>query len=217
MATETGLRARKKQQTRRLISRTAWDLFAERGFERVTVAEVARAAEVSEATVFNYFKTKEALVFDDLEAFGAAVLSAVRDRSPGETAVAAFGRFLLERSEYGASAEVGDIIAVTARMVAGSPTLRARQAEIFDGQAYALAGLLAAEIGAGPDDPEPLAAAHALMGVHRTMLHATRQAALAGQRGPRLVATIADRLQRALAVVTDGLDHYAKRTTAGTD
>jgi AcrR family transcriptional regulator len=81
MASRAGLRERKKQRTRWLIGRTAWDLFAERGFERVTVAAVARGADVSEATVFNYFKTKEALVFDDMEAFGAALLSAVSLRS----------------------------------------------------------------------------------------------------------------------------------------
>lgn len=211
MANDAGLRERKKQRTRELIGRTAWQLFAERGFERVTVAEVARAAEVSEATVFNYFRTKEALVFDGMEAFGADARAAVRDRLPGESAVAAFGRFLLDRGRAGRSAEIGDVIAVTARMVAASPALRSREAEVFDGQAYALAELLAAETGAGPADPEPLAAAHALMGVHRTMLHATRQAALAGERGPRLAETIEDHLRRALAVVAGGLGDYARR------
>ena len=57
-----GLRERKKEQTRQLIAETARRLFSERGFDRVTVAEVARAAEVSEQTVFNYFPTKEDLV-----------------------------------------------------------------------------------------------------------------------------------------------------------
>jgi hypothetical protein len=102
-------------------------------------------------------------------------------------------------------------------MVAGSPTLRARQAEIFDAQAHALARLLAADTGARPDEPEPLAAAHALTGVHRTMVHATRQAALAGDRGTRLVAGTADHLRRALAVVDGGLGDYARRATGPTD
>ena len=62
-APRLGLRERKKQQTRELIAETARRLFTERGFERVTVAEIARAAEVSEQTVFNYFPTKEELVF----------------------------------------------------------------------------------------------------------------------------------------------------------
>src|SRR5215210_9563621 len=91
----TGLRERKKQQTRDLIARTARDLFVERGFEAVRVAEIARAADVSEKTVFNYFPTKEDLVFWRLEAFEAEILGALRERAPGESALAAFRRFVL--------------------------------------------------------------------------------------------------------------------------
>src|SRR3954467_12797148 len=78
-----GLRELKKQRTRELIAETARRLFAERGFERVTVAEIARAAEVSEQTVFNYFPTKEDLVYWRLEAFEDELLSAVRERAAG--------------------------------------------------------------------------------------------------------------------------------------
>ena len=59
----TGLRERKKQQTRRHIAETARRLFSERGFEHVPVAEVARVADVAETTVFNYFPRKEDLVY----------------------------------------------------------------------------------------------------------------------------------------------------------
>src|SRR5919206_677194 len=90
-----GLRERKKQRTRELIAGTARRLFAERGFEAVTVADVARAADVSEATVFNYFPTKEDLFYSGLEAFEEELLTAVRDRAAGESVLAAFGRFLL--------------------------------------------------------------------------------------------------------------------------
>jgi len=92
----TGLRERKKQQTRQLIADTARRLFAKRGFEGVTVAEVARTADVAEATVFNYFPTKEDLFYSGLEAFEERLLAAIRERKPGESALAAFGRFVLE-------------------------------------------------------------------------------------------------------------------------
>src|SRR5918996_4158140 len=91
----TGLRERKKQQTRELIAETARRLFGERGFERVSVAEIAREADVSEKTVFNYFATKEDLVYWRLEAFEAQLLGAISSREPGESALAAFSRFVL--------------------------------------------------------------------------------------------------------------------------
>src|SRR3954471_6981045 len=92
-----GLRERKKQQTRESIAETARRLFGERGFERVTIAEIARAANVSEQTVFNYFPTKEDLVYWRLGTFEDELLAAIRERSPGESALTAFGRFLLEQ------------------------------------------------------------------------------------------------------------------------
>ena len=77
MDTELGLRASaKKLRTRQLITQTAARLFVERGFDAVSVAAVARAAEVSEATVFNYFPTKEDLVFQGMEAFETELLNA---------------------------------------------------------------------------------------------------------------------------------------------
>ena len=77
---EASLRSRKKQRTRQEIAAAAMALFAKRGFDSVTVADIARAAEVSEQTVYNYYKTKESLVFDEDEAFEARFIAMVRDR-----------------------------------------------------------------------------------------------------------------------------------------
>ena len=74
------LRSRKKQRTRQEIADAALLLFATHGFDAVTIAEIARAAEVSDQTVYNYFKTKESLVFDEDEAFEARFVAMVRDR-----------------------------------------------------------------------------------------------------------------------------------------
>ena len=95
---ELGLRERKKEQRRERIADTARRLFAERGFEGVTVAEVAREANVSEGTVFNYFPTKEDLFYSGMESFEAALVDAVRTRPAGESVLAAFRRYVLDQS-----------------------------------------------------------------------------------------------------------------------
>src|ERR671931_1247413 len=96
MASEAGLRERKKLQTRQLIADTARRLFLERGFDSVTVADVAREADVSIGTVFNYFPTKEDLVYGRFETFEQQLLAAIRERPSGETVIAAFEDFILE-------------------------------------------------------------------------------------------------------------------------
>ena len=206
-----GLRERKKERTRRLISTAAWRLFVARGFEQVTVADVAESAEVSEGTVFNYFRTKEGLVFDGMEGFYAAMLDEIRTRAAGESALTAFGRFMLRQPEEPRATDVGEVIAESARLIAASPLLLAREAEIVDTNAHLLANLLARETGADPADPEPLAAAQALMAVHRTLLFSIRRAAVAGERGQALTDVAANCTRRALAVVGAGLQDYAIR------
>src|SRR6476660_8588687 len=84
----TGLRERKKQATREQIARVAMQLFAKRGFDAVTVAEVADAAGVSEKTVFNYFPVKEDLVFGGGEGRWAALLDAIENRPAGAPLIA---------------------------------------------------------------------------------------------------------------------------------
>lgn len=78
---ELGRRERKKQQTRQAISNVATTLFLERGFDAVTVAEVAQAADVAVQTVFNHFPAKEDLFFDE-PGWWTGPARAVREASP---------------------------------------------------------------------------------------------------------------------------------------
>src|SRR3954451_18572882 len=127
---QPGLRERKKEATRRLIAETARRLFAERGFDAVTVAEVARAADVAEKTVFNYFPRKEDLFYANMEAFEERLLAAIRQRPAGETVLAAFRRFFLAPEgvlSLGEDAEATARLQDVTRVITASPALLARE------------------------------------------------------------------------------------------
>jgi AcrR family transcriptional regulator len=209
-----GLRELKKQQTRRLIAETAWRLFADRGFDRVTVAEVAREAQVAEATVFNYFRTKEDLIYSRLEAYGAELLDAVRLRPAGEPVLVAFRRFLLESQGLLGAIEAGDPEALdrlrtVSRLIVASPALLAREQQAFASTTAALAAVLGVETGAPADDVRPLVAANALVGVQRALLDYVRRRILDDDRPERLAADVRGHVHAALALLEHGFGDYA--------
>jgi AcrR family transcriptional regulator len=204
-----GLRERKKEQTRRRIAETAHRLFGERGFDGVTVAEVARQAEVAEATLFNYFPTKEDLFYSGLEAFGARLVDAVRDRPAGQPAVVAVRTFVLRTGGQLELIEGGDRAALdrartTARVISSSPTLQARERQAM----AAIAELLAAELG---DDPlVARAIANALIGVHAALVGHARQRLLTADRPEAIAADVRAYGGRAFALLENGLKDFAR-------
>jgi AcrR family transcriptional regulator len=208
-----GLRELKKEQTRQLIADTAWRLFSDRGFDQVTVAEVAREAQVAEATVFNYFATKEDLFYWRLEAFGTRLVDAVSTRALGESAVTAFRRALttggglLDAADAGAPEAVFRLHVVNT-MIASSPALLAREQQAINRTANALAAVLAAE---GADDLDAHVVANALLGVHRALLDYVRRRATDAQDLPRLAADVRSRAAAAFELLERGLGGYAVR------
>ena len=136
----TGLRERKKQETRRTISDIATALFAQRGFDAVTISQVAEAAGVSKMTVTNYFPRKEDLVYDRAQHIISGLAAAARDRHPGESLLDAVRR---DYAEAMARRDVTLGVAGQrfAAMVAGSPVLTSRFREILDLREAALASL----------------------------------------------------------------------------
>jgi AcrR family transcriptional regulator len=210
-AAQPGLRERKKQQTRELIAETARRLFSERGFDRVTVSEIARAAEVSEQTVFNYFPRKEDLVYWRLESFEEELLATIREREPGESVLAGFGRFIrAPRGMLGKfDPEARERLTALTRMITQSPALLAREQQVFAGYTASLAALIADERGADADDIEPWVAANAMMGVHRALVDYARRRILEGARHPRLAREILAQSDQALTLLERGLGDYA--------
>ena len=211
MNAEAGLRERKKRRTRQLIRDTAVRLFMERGFEQVTVGEIAREADVSEATVFNHFPTKEDLVYGQMETFEQELLDAVRNRPTGQSALAAYARFLFSVRGLMVEQQGPEQIAGWARLVLDSPALVSREHDIIARFTAALAKLLAEETGARPADLTPWVAAHAFVGLHRTLLDYVRSQALVGRTNPGLARAVRRQGERALAQLEHGFGDYAMK------
>jgi AcrR family transcriptional regulator len=191
-------------------------LFADRGFDQVTVAEVAREAMVAPATVFNYFPTKEDLFFFRLESFGAQLVEAIRSRPAGEPALVAFRRHLLKPAGLLSQLEAGDPqslerLRTVHRMIAASAALQAREQRALAGYADALAALLAAETGAPADDVKARVAANALMGIQRTLIDYVRGRVLADAKPDRLPADIRRLGKQAFALLEHGLGDFAAK------
>jgi AcrR family transcriptional regulator len=145
-----GLRERKKAQTRAGVAAAAARLFAEHGFHPVTMVEIARAAEVSEQTVYNYFPTKEALVFDRADELQQALLELVADRDPGTDLLDAYAGWLratiLGSSARRATRHAGGM----PRLVATDTGLRRHLLDYTDRMASTLADRITAHEGVDP-------------------------------------------------------------------
>jgi AcrR family transcriptional regulator len=214
MGNAPGLRERKKEQTRRLLADTARRLFAERGFEQVSVAEIAREADVSEATVFNYFATKEDLVYSGLEAFEDDMLAAIRGRASGRSVLDAFGRFVLQPRGFLAARDAHTAAALfeVSRMIAESPALLAREQQTLARYTNSLTQLIAAETNAADDDPRPAVVAATLIGLHRALIEHVRREILAGNRDlPKIARSTKTAGRRALTLLQAGLDNYGRK------
>lgn len=205
-----GLRERKKEQTRSRIAAAAHRLFSERGFDGVTVAEVAREAEVAEATLFNYFPSKDALFYSGLEAFGERLLDAVARRPAGQSAPAAVREFVLGAEGRLDRIAAGDREALaqgrrTAEIIEGSPVLQLREQAVLTSIADALGARLRAEDGNDLDEVGSAAVAHALVGVHRALVRYTRRRLRSGERPKAIAADVRARGAEAFALLERGL------------
>jgi AcrR family transcriptional regulator len=208
VARQPGLRERKKQRTRELIEATALRLFLERGFEAVTIAEIAQAAEVDAKTIYNYFPSKPDLVFQRLEAFEQALLDAVRERAAGESILVAFARFVLDSQGVLAEEEASEHLRAINRMITASPALLAHEEQVFASFTASLAALIAEETGARPDDVRPSVVAHALIGFHRSLVEYVRRGTLAGTPNRKLARDLHGQAKAGLGALEHGLGGY---------
>ena len=209
-----GLRARKKAKTRLAISNLATQLFIERGFDAVTVAEVAEAADVSVATIFNYFETKEDLFFDrDGETIEAQRRTIV-ERRAGESIISALHRGFLAAID----AAVPNLLAHGAsflRTIEKSAALRARLRLGFEKGEASLAETLAEETGALAGDPTPQLVASMVVALQRTLMERARAAALRGDAVAATKRKLREICDRGFSLLEDGVRGYGKRRRGG--
>lgn len=161
-----GLRERKKRLMRQQLSDTATEMFVERGFDAVRVAEIAEACGVSEKTVFNYFPTKESLILDHPDAALTALRSDLAE--PGVSPVEATLRILAEERAAVLSwlAEQDDPAEAVTKsrrfglLIATTPALRAHRLEMTEQLVVVAAEALAERAGDHPGRPGTAGAGH---------------------------------------------------------
>jgi AcrR family transcriptional regulator len=193
-----GLRETKKLATRQQLANVAMQLFATRGFDHVTVAEVAAEAGVSEKTVFNYFPTKEDLFFDEVPERARAIAEAIHARPEGDSIITALRR--LQVAECGRLCTPG--FATFARIIEESPALQAKELEVMSTFAQTVADALVAD---GYDPRDARIAAGLLISVHRQFFRGARAQALAGKHGPAAARRLRSDLERAYGLLEHGL------------
>jgi AcrR family transcriptional regulator len=217
-------RAQKKAQTRELVRTTAHRLFAVRGFDQVTIADVAREAEVAVQTVFNHFATKEELFFDGRAPWVEGVANAVLDRAPGVTPLTALRAHLLELLTTQIRALASAEERCFRETLDGSETLRAYERTLVFAAEHRLAdALLTAWRSSDTAPPNPAVSAPLTaaiwLGAVRVLLVENRLRVAEGVDADEVAATVeqlGDRLlshMQAGASIFDGL----LSATASTD
>jgi len=205
-----GLRERKKAKTRLAISDIATNMFIERGFDQVTVMEVAAAADVSVATIFNYFETKEDLFFDREGTVIEVLRRVIIERKAGETISSVLHRQALSAIDAG----LPQLMAHGAsflRTIEGSSALRARMRLGFEKTEAALAETIAEQTAAVAGDPTPQIAAAMLVSIQRMLLESAFAAVLRGDAVAPTKRKLRQACDRAFALLEGGLRGYGKK------
>ncbi|MGC0416878.1 TetR/AcrR family transcriptional regulator [Embleya sp. AB8] len=211
MSDGTGLRERKKQQTRRAISEAAISLFLERGFDKVSVADVAAAADVSTVTVFNYFPTKEDLALHRFEDHFDDLVAIVLDREPGESALGAVRRHFLaglDRHDVVTGLNDNEHFLAFQRMVLAAPSLRLRVLEQTTRTVDVLAATLAEQTGSEPGDLTARAAASQLCAVRTELIRENVRRLTAGETADAVHPDAKLAAQRVFTLLEHGLGDY---------
>ncbi|MEU3724575.1 TetR family transcriptional regulator [Streptomyces sp. NPDC031705] len=206
MDNTTGLRESKKLRTRRQLAATALELFLERGFDAVSVADVAAAAEVSKPTLFRYFPSKEDLVLDRFADHQDEAARIVRDRPAGRSPVRAvhehFLAALAERDPITGLCDHPNVLAFQG-LLYSTASLETRLAHYTAREVELLAAVLEAET--VPAFTARLAALH-LVTVRQELGRENWRRLSAGQSADEAYPAAVAEADHAFAMLADGLD-----------
>lgn len=194
------LRERKKAETRQRIADVATRMFVERGFDDVTISEIAEAAGVSKVTVFNYFPRKEDIFFDRFPQAHDLLAEAVRERRPDETPLVALWRLAVDLAEQGHPlGGFQDRYVHFWQTVLGSAALRARVREaVAEFEAY-LAELLTGA------DPHPRLTAALVVAAYRCVYTESATRLLAGEKAAAVTPDHIAAVDHAFSVLIGGM------------
>ncbi|MEU3222272.1 TetR/AcrR family transcriptional regulator [Streptomyces sp. NPDC006976] len=208
-----GLRERKKRQTRQYLSDLATGLFLERGFDAVTIAEIAHAADVSVNTVYNYFPTKEDLFLDRGAGMVERLSRYVRGRDEGESAADAVLRELRVQVES-VSPTVGlmEGYARFMRVIEGADGLKARLWLIQQEAQQHLEATLQEVSGATPGDRTAVLVAGQLSWVHSTLMAYVGGEMVAGRKPAEVSRDALALLDDIEDLLGEKVLNYARRT-----
>jgi AcrR family transcriptional regulator len=204
---DPGLRERKKARTREVIAAAAARLFAERGYEQVAVSDVAREAEVSEQTVYNYFQTKEQLVTDRDQLVQDQLCRLIRARPAGTTPAAAIREFVLDSVDGIRRIPAEQWHGELGYLAAISPAVHRLTLQMADRQASALAAAIAETDTIPPEIAELRGIA--LAGLFQIIITEAGRRTREGQTQNQ----IADELRPAIEAVLDDLDRWLTPAT----
>ncbi len=202
-----GLRARKKRVAREAIAATARRLFAEHGFDTVTVAEIAAAADVSEKTVFNHFPTKVDLAFAGREEGITQFVAAIAGRAGTDSVLDVFRAMTQTVLDVFVAGGDEDMLAV-AKIIRGSRALQERLTVGWESGAAAITAVIAETSGADDDDLVPAIVARTLWFTHRSIFLAALNGLLAEEDPEQLAARLRVAADRAYDQLAGGLGEY---------
>jgi AcrR family transcriptional regulator len=202
-----GLRERKRRAARETIASAARRLFAEHGFEAVTVSEVAAAAEVSEKTVYNYFPTKEDLALAGREEGIARLVAEITERPAGTSVLDVFRALTTMVLDAFVAPGDEDLLTV-AKIIRNSPALQQRLTVGWESGALAIAQAVAETSGAAEGDLVPAIVARSLWFTHRSIFLLALQGLLAEEDRDQLVARLRADADRIYDQFAEGLQHY---------